>query len=42
MTDEDEFLIPSVREEIISHLKILFKSFDEYFGVGELETFENG
>ena len=40
VTDEDEFLIPSVREEIINHLEILSKSFDGYFGVGELETSE--
>ena len=40
VTDEDESLIPSVREEIMNHLEILSKSFDGYFGVGELETSE--
>ena len=40
MTDEDESLIPSVREEIMNHLEILSKSFDGYFGVRELETSE--
>ena len=28
MTDEDESLVPSVREEIINHFEILSKSFD--------------
>lgn len=40
MVDEDESLIPSVCEEIVNHLEILSKSFDGYFGGGELETSE--
>ena len=39
MTDEDDSLIPSVREEIINHFERLSKSFNGYFVVGELETF---
>ena len=40
MTDEDESLIPSACEEIVNHLEILSKSFDGYFGGGELEISE--
>lgn len=40
MTDEDECLVPSVREEIMNHLEILSKSFDGYFKIGELEISE--
>ena len=40
VTDEDEFLVPSVREEIMNYLQILSKLFDGYFWVGKLETSE--
>ena len=40
VTDEDECLVPSVREEIMNHLEILSKSFDGYFKIGELEISE--
>ena len=40
VTDKDESLIPNVRVEIINNLEILSKSFDGYFGVGELEASE--
>lgn len=40
MVDNKKSLFPRVREEIVDHLEILSKSFDEYFGGGELETSE--
>ena len=40
VSDKDESLIPNVRVEIINNLEMLSKSFDGYFGVGELETSE--
>ena len=38
--NEDESLIPSVREEIMNHSEILSKTFDGHFGEGKLETSE--
>ena len=33
VTEKDEFLIPSVREEIMNHLAILLKSYEGYFEI---------
>ena len=40
VTDEDESLIPSVRDQIMNHLEILSQSFGVYIGVGYLEASE--
>ena len=37
MDDDDESLIPNACEKSVGHLKIPSKSFDGYFGGGELE-----
>lgn len=40
MVGDNESVIPSVCEEIVDHLEKLSKSFDGYFGGGELEPSE--
>ena len=40
MVDENGLILPTVREEIMTHLEMLSKAFRGYFAAGELKISE--
>ena len=42
MADENGSILPTVHEEIKTHMEMLLKAFDGYFATRELKFWKNG